>query len=237
MARKPTAPPKDKPKKPTARREATPRVVKEAPPANATAWERRKNESIEAFRAFLAYRDLGLERTLMKTCLALDKGKRYMRSVEGWSSPQNHEWQERCRMWDDAEQKRKDKEHAEDERRVWKDAQIKERDRRKRLLEKAYSVAWANLSKLAPTKNQLDPDTGQLIGYEADPDTLRATITAFDKYMVQSRQEFNDLPTQKIAPVDARDPEGETPYQSRLEDTAHIIAAVREMMSADDSDD
>ena len=42
----------------------------------------------------------------------------------------------------------------------------------------------------------------------------------------------DELPV-TIAPVDARDPEGETPYQPRLDDFAGVIEAVKQMIEAD----
>ena len=62
-------------------------------------WGRRSGESIEAYRAFLAYRDLEAGRSLDATRRALARGPSYLRLVERWSSRWG--WVDRAGAWDD----------------------------------------------------------------------------------------------------------------------------------------
>lgn len=66
-------------------------------------FERRENESEEAFEAFAAYRDMGDKRSLAIVAQQLHKSKTLMGR---WSS--DHEWQKRCYAYDSwcAEQRR-----------------------------------------------------------------------------------------------------------------------------------
>lgn len=190
--------------------------------ASAHVWDMLENETSAAYHAFVCYRDLGVERSLSHAVKALGKSKGYVGQLERWSS--EYQWVERTRAWDAAEQKRKDEDRMVDERRVWKDAQIKERNRRKTLLNGMAAILSKSVGKYVRDGEVVEAP---------DPESLRSIAGAFKTYMEQSRQEFNDLPTQKVAPVDARDPEGETPYQPRLDDFAGVIEAVKQMIEAD----
>ncbi|MFN0166706.1 MAG: hypothetical protein ACKV22_09765 [Bryobacteraceae bacterium] len=65
-------------------------------------WEQRRGESSKAFAAFLAYRDLGKERSIDKCFVLQSSGKtaaaRAPRHWFAWS--QRFEWPERARAWD-----------------------------------------------------------------------------------------------------------------------------------------
>lgn len=186
-------------------------------------------ETSAAYHAFVQYRDLGVERSLAAAVKALGKRKGYVGQLERWSSL--NRWVERAAAWDAAEQKRKDAERAVDERRVWKKAQADERDRRKALLNRMAALLGASFKEHI----EIDGD-GKPTASAPDPETLRSIAGAFKTYMEQSRQEFNDLPTQKVAPVDARDPEGETPYAPKLDDFAAVIASVKELIESERAD-
>ena len=54
-------------------------------------WERRTNESAEAFEAFAIYRDLGVDRNLIKVWQKLGKSHTL---IERWSD--RHDWVLRC---------------------------------------------------------------------------------------------------------------------------------------------
>ena len=58
-------------------------------------WERQKGESAQAFAAFLAYLQMGADRSLSAVGQRLGKSKALM---ERWSSANG--WVERCRAWD-----------------------------------------------------------------------------------------------------------------------------------------
>jgi hypothetical protein len=59
------------------------------------AWERRDNETDQAWAAFKTYRDMGTARSTSKTALSLGKSKTQM---DHWSG--KHQWVERCRAFD-----------------------------------------------------------------------------------------------------------------------------------------
>jgi hypothetical protein len=75
-------------------------------------WDRRPKESVAAYRAFLVYRDQGLDRSLtaVKAVYAQrptkESGARRP-DLERWSS--RYQWVERCRAWDNHVQAEKDK--------------------------------------------------------------------------------------------------------------------------------
>lgn len=201
--------------------------ISQRPPVE--AWDQQVGESPKAHAAFVTYRDMGVDRSIDKTRIRLGKKAGYARHLETWSS--QNRWVERAAAWDAAEQKRKDAERAVDERRVWKKAQADERDRRKALLNRMAALLGASFKEHI----EIDGD-GKPTASAPDPETLRSIAGAFKTYMEQSRQEFNDLPTQKVAPVDARDPEGETPYAPKLDDFAAVIASVKELIESERAD-
>lgn len=58
-------------------------------------WDRMDGETDPAWAAFVAYRDMGLERSLSKLAQDLHKSKQLL---GGWS--RKHSWQVRCNAWD-----------------------------------------------------------------------------------------------------------------------------------------
>lgn len=208
-----------------AKSKTKPRSAPPRQPAN--AWDMQIGESSVAYAAFVCYRDLGADRSLELAAQKLNKSKT---NLAKWSS--NHRWTERTREWDAAEQQRRDTTRAADERKVWKEAQIEERDRRKKLLNRMGALLGASINEHVTTDAN-----GKPTATAPDPEQLRSIAGAFKTYMEQSRQEFNDLPTQKVAPVDARDPEGETPYAPRLDDFTSVITAVKELLESERGDD
>lgn len=106
-------------------------------------WEETPGESVEAHRAFLAYRDIEAGRTLEGARKALGKGAGYRRLCERWSS--RWRWVDRARAWDDHLRRERDGVAAEREREwerrrldamesAWEDAQVL-RDRARRMME------------------------------------------------------------------------------------------------------
>lgn len=61
-------------------------------------WDRRPTETDPAWIAFVAYRDLGANRTLPNVVKAVGGGSGKLRVVEGWSG--RHEWVSRVRAFD-----------------------------------------------------------------------------------------------------------------------------------------
>ncbi len=61
-------------------------------------WDKRDTETDIAFGAFQVYRDMGWERTMVKTAEVLGKSPRYVRPLEDWS--RRHEWVYRVGLWD-----------------------------------------------------------------------------------------------------------------------------------------
>ena len=70
-------------------------------------WERQPKESEEAYAAFLAYRDMGVKRTV--AAIGKGDGKRtgFQRRCEGWSA--KWRWVDRAREWDNRVQGTRDK--------------------------------------------------------------------------------------------------------------------------------
>lgn len=60
-----------------------------------SVWERQKNESQQAYEAFVAYRDLGAERSTAKVAQRLGKSKAL---IQRWCS--RYDWVERARAYD-----------------------------------------------------------------------------------------------------------------------------------------
>lgn len=58
-------------------------------------WERQKNESQQAYEAFVVYRDLGAERSITRVVQELNKSRAL---IGKWSS--RFKWVERCRAYD-----------------------------------------------------------------------------------------------------------------------------------------
>lgn len=61
-------------------------------------WEKSPDESLPAWNAFTAYRDLGKTRTLALATQALGRPPGYKKSMERWSVKNN--WVERCHAYD-----------------------------------------------------------------------------------------------------------------------------------------
>lgn len=84
----------------------------------ANPWDRRSGEVAVAYRAFLAYRDLGPTRSHAAATEAL--GAKSRSNLSEWSK--RHEWVERCRAWDahlQAERQRGIEKATRDEAELW----------------------------------------------------------------------------------------------------------------------
>lgn len=96
-------------------------------------WDRMKGESEEAYRAFVAYRDLGVDRTLEAARQVLKKNSGYIRVIGGWSG--RWSWVERARAWDSHLQAERDKVAAA-EARKWEQRRLAAREANFGLAEK-----------------------------------------------------------------------------------------------------
>lgn len=77
----------------------TPRTTRTWIPAtDRNPWERQPGESDQAFAGFVAYRNLGLQRTLQKATKVLDKKPGYSQVMGDWS--RKFGWVKRTTSWD-----------------------------------------------------------------------------------------------------------------------------------------
>lgn len=66
------------------------------------SFERLPDESALAWRAFRAYRDLGLTRSVKRACEALDEPSVYVQQMYAWST--KNQWVNRAREWDESQE-------------------------------------------------------------------------------------------------------------------------------------
>lgn len=78
----------------------------------AEMWQRQSGESAKAFRAFMAYRDLGRNRSQEKARVKLGRNLGYIKMIAEWSSKYN--WVERAAAYD----AHLDSEHLEAQRKA-----------------------------------------------------------------------------------------------------------------------
>lgn len=65
-----------------------------------TPWDRQEKESPKAYKAFIAYKDMGPDRSLAKVVEKAGKGKTgYLRQLKAWSA--KYGWVARAEAWDD----------------------------------------------------------------------------------------------------------------------------------------
>ncbi len=108
-------------------------------------WERRQDESAQAYAAFTVYRDLGAARTLIAAAQQL--GKNYS-LIRRWAD--RHHWQERVYAWDRT-QARADEAAIRQQRDEMVRRQMQDADRLQRL-------AMAKITTLVSR----NPQTGEL---------------------------------------------------------------------------
>lgn len=133
-------------KKTAGKRANKPQAV---PRQSQPVWERATGESAKAYAAFLAYRDLGPERSLAK---AARQTRRDISLLKRWSS--RRAWVERAWAWD-ASQEREAQEQVRRQREESLRRQARDADRLQRL-------AMAKLGTLVrrnPASNELELDS------------------------------------------------------------------------------
>lgn len=110
-------------------------------------YERQDSESPAAWAGFVAYRDLGIARTLVDAARKLGKEDKYARTLSNWAGP--YKWQYRIQEWD-----------AEIDRRVRRSqlcAAEKMREDHLALVDKLHDITKTELAKLDwVVKNQED---------------------------------------------------------------------------------
>lgn len=128
-----------------------------------SAWDRRDGESVKAYRAFIAYRDLGAERSLSKVAQQLSKSETI---IKRWSS--QFDWVARAQAWDDEQQTVADETMLD----IFGDNLAKERkellqaeldDYRTALAEYRRAMAHARVINREHTGVTKDPATGETI--------------------------------------------------------------------------
>lgn len=117
----------------------------EARAAEQHPWERARDESTEAYAAFVLYRELGPDRSLRAAARQLGKSERLLKR---WSS--RHRWQDRMAAWEEQKEAQAD----EAPRQAREDA----RERRIRNAEQLEKVGMAGLRSLMVR----DGDTGEV---------------------------------------------------------------------------
>lgn len=107
-------------------------------------WERQDNETAKQFEAFVVYRDMGEDRSLMLVAQQLNKSKQLLGR---WSS--NNNWVDRCAAWD------------REQDRILRQEQIKDiKKMRKRHADTAslmISIASMGLKKMIDTSDPKKP--------------------------------------------------------------------------------
>ena len=105
---------------------------------NAELWERLPQESMKAYAAFFAYRDLGPDRSMAKAGEVLGKSQGLM---EGWSAA--YDWVKRATAWDD------------EQYRVARKAQM---DEIKKMRVRHAKIAQKALDKVSAALDKVNPD-------------------------------------------------------------------------------
>jgi hypothetical protein len=70
-----------------------------SPPDSTTTFERLPTEPMKAWQAFVAYRNMGYDRTMDAVRIALARPSGYLRQLQDWSG--RYEWVRRARLFDD----------------------------------------------------------------------------------------------------------------------------------------
>jgi hypothetical protein len=149
-------------------------------------------ESAKAYAAFVAYAEMGSQRSLEKVCQKWGKNKAYVGQLERWSS--QHRWQERVRQYDAAlaragmeariEQYKQDvAEHGERYRKVGREL---------------HDAARVLLLELLRRKNDLDYSPallGTIVRAVEAGSNLEAHSLSLDKLLAQMEADEKHHPT------------------------------------------
>ena len=68
------------------------------PEPGTNPWERQPCDTEKSFAGFVAYRDLGPDRSITKAVAAMGKKPNYKAPLEAWCA--KHFWRKRCSAWD-----------------------------------------------------------------------------------------------------------------------------------------
>jgi hypothetical protein len=123
-------------------------------------WDRMDQETDPAWQAFVAYRDMGLERSLSKLSRDIHKNKTML---GGWS--RKHSWQVRCNAWDREQDRQWQRELANARRAAAR--------RNIRTAGAAMTIAGGALTHLAADPSKLKPqDIARLMEVAAKLESL-----------------------------------------------------------------
>ena len=147
----------------------------------AEQWERQPTDTDKSFAAFTQYMAMPpAKRSLAVLAESLSNNSGYARVLYTWSS--KHHWQVRARAWDDY-QLRLDRDAEQSER-------LKTRKKRQRMSNDMLGVFF----------DALKAELGYIDGRATkavDPSVLAQLTLSYTRVFDQSRQEFNDMPTQR----------------------------------------
>ncbi len=183
--------------------DAHPRAAPEQP------WEQRPRETARAHRAFLAFRNLGPDRTIAATARALGCSAALLYR---WS--RQHNWMERAYAWDLVCRREEDA--------ALREARQESLQRQARDADRLQRIAMARFGKLV----RRDPDTGEL--------TLDPEVSVSDAVRVYKLGLDIDR-----ARTTAKSPEPETEDDDELrrmgdEQLRELIALAKERAGQDD---
>ena len=155
------------------------------------SWERRANESPQAWGAFVAYRDIGVYRDIRSVCRAIGKG---YSTLSGWSV--THEWVSRVAAYDawcDVESRKQ----KEAERRKALATQLKLGTR---MMELADSSMVAKMGSDTPSLDDKDVPNYAKTGRElvdaalgADPEAAEQVNDELRAQLAQQRIELDAM--------------------------------------------
>lgn len=183
---------------------------------NAKLWEQREGETGRAFAAFVAYRDMGVERSLAKVGQMLDKS---VNALWEWSS--KYEWVVRVVAWDAEQYRLRQEENAA---------------ARKAVVDRHNSVAGGILAQVArhltPPEFQADGKTPltdeEKRKWKARPEVVRMATHALKETSVVQRLALG-LPTV----ISKTQVETEQAVKEALEAQRLVEAIIRELMDND----
>ena len=133
-------------------------------------WERQDGETPKQFEAFVVYRDMGENRSLVKVAGVLGKSEQLM---SRWSSA--NRWVERVTAWDDEQD------------RILRQEQIKDI---KKMRKRHADLAYAGLLKMAQAMKQMKPE-------DFKPSDIPRFAEAFSKLERISRGDVGDVVEQR----------------------------------------
>ena len=148
-------------------------------------WERQDHDTDKSFDAFVQYLMMPpSERSLRAVAEISGNIAAKQRYIEDWSS--RHDWVVRARAWDDYQ--------AQLARDALSKQEINDRLEQRRVRRDLTRVMLAQIQNQVLSR---DNETGKITPKVIDPDTLDRLSRSFVRILDQSRQEYDDMPTQR----------------------------------------